>query len=468
MLKDGTYLDTPAQWDELVELCRTAGAIGLDSEFYGVDPSKQSCVGRSRIHVFSIAIRTERLSPLGFHYCRGWMLPVGALAHPPVVALLEGVGVLKYIHNQSVDHHSFANHGIQVGGGVNTLGWVRWTHPGLVNTPGRFKLKTLMNSLLRRNPVCSFKQLVTYERTEIVTKLRAEERSECSCGVDGCRKRKGHKKRKWLEEVEVSREKIVEDRYPLESIVPGHPRWDLLLRYAIDDAVAALQIAELAEAMGDPAPYPYVKSTPRPMYSQALEHSVITMEAAGFNVDVEWCTHTAARAETDKEKELKWLFRWWNCNAPYYGPHHRSLGLSTKQAKKHGVDSVWTSAPKKLALFDALGFPRSPIWAKGKIKRGDSSLDWKAMQWIAANHPEAKQVCEHLLKLGRIQSGLKYLVKLRDSGGTVHPICGPAGDDDERSGAVTGRLGIKGPLEAQQLPTDEDKDLYLVRRAIIA
>ena len=70
--------------------------------------------------------------------------------------------------------------------------------------------------------------------------------------------------------------------------------------------------------------------------------------------------------------------------------------------------------------------------------------------------------------LQRIRNGKKYLQKMRDSGGWVYPITGPAGDNDERSGAVTGRLAIKGALESQQLPSKEEKDLYHIRKGIAA
>lgn len=484
-IRDGAYLDSEPEWDQLVEEVRRAGVAGLDTEFYGMDPSEKSCFGRARIHVWSVAIRTPRLSPLGFHYCRGWCLPVRALDYQPIRDLLEGSGgaegekIRWEIHNQSVDQHALANHGITLRGARNTLDLIRWARPELINFPGRFKLKTLMQRLLLRAPVCTFKQLVGYRKTTTVTKRKLVEWKVCSCGADGCRKRKAHKNAPWephtkstkSEWQDVSREKEIDAEYPLEEIIPGHPRWELLVRYAIEDAIAALQIGEIADAAEDPAPWPYEYqgSAPlRPCYDQRVIDAVIDMEQVGFRVDVPWCTETAKRAEADEEKELAWLFKWFVANAPYEGPHHRKLGISTKQAKKHGVDSVWSSPQKKLALFDEIGFPRSPIWAKGKVKRGEAKLDWKALDWIANNHPPAKQVCEHINRLAKIRSGKKYLIKLRDSGGMVHPICGPAGDEDERSGAVTGRLGVKGELEAQQLPTRDGKDLYLVRKAIIA
>lgn len=471
-LLDGAYLDTEEEWDALITEVRRAGRAGLDTEFYGVNPKEKSCYGRSRIHVFSVAVPAERLSPRGFHYCRGWCLPARALDYPPLRALLEGEGVQWELHNKSVDEHSFANHGIRLGRSRCTLDLIRWYFPGLINLPGRFKAKTLMVSLLGRQPIATFKQVVAYTRTVVVTKTKTEIVKVCSCGEDGCRKRKGHEKREEKREVTTSKEKTVKDVYPLESIVPGHERWPLLVKYAIDDAVAAFQFGELADEARDPAPFPFhapgESCAPRPTYTSAGTDAAIKVEQVGIPIDVAWSTETADRAIADEERELAWLYRWYVANAPHEGPHSRIKGMASKQAKNRGVDSIWSSPAKLIRLFDWHGFPHSPVWQKGKVKRGEVKMDHKALTWVMNNCADAKQVCAHLLKLKRIRSGKKYLIKCRDSGGMIHPIFGSAGDDDERSGAVTGRRGIKGELEAAQLPTDEDKDLYLVRKAIVA
>jgi hypothetical protein len=354
-----------------------------------------------------------------------------------------------------VDHHALANHGITLRGGINTLGLVRWVMPHLINEPGRFKLKALMLGLLQRNPTCTFIELLSYERQVFVSTWKKQVRRECSCGEEGCRKRKGHVKFEEEDLVEVVKEKTERGRYNLWDIVPGHERWELLVKYSLDDAVAALNVLDLCEAGTDPAPWPYGGS--RPGFNQGAEESVIAMEAIGFDTDVDWCRETAAVAVEMETDTLEKLHRWFVRNAPTHGPHRRE-----------DVDPVWASGVKKIALFDDLCFPRSPVWKKGRVKRGKWCLDGVAMEWIARNHPAAKQVADLLLHLQRIRSGKKYLEKLRDSGGRVHPICGPAGDDDERAGAVTGRLGIKGQLEAQQLPKEGEKDLFGVRKAIIA
>jgi hypothetical protein len=458
-LRDG-YLSTPDQWVALAKLLRKAKVFGLDSEYYGLASNKQSCVGRARIHVWSVAIRTDRLSPLGYHLCRSWVLPAAALENDALVGVLESEFIEKRVHNQSVDQHAFANHGITVRGARNTLGYVRWKRPDLISMPGRFKLKAIMQTMLYRNPICEFKDVIRDKRTIKVLKPKKVKTVECFCGEPKCKLRKGHKKVTFTSVVTVEKEKIEKFEWHLTDIVPGHSRWELLVRYAAEDAIAALQVDELCDEVVDPAPWPY-GGNGRPQFNQPLEESIIEMEATGFPVDVPWCLEQAKSGRDMEEKELAWLAKWYAVNGT---DEHTERHPGTKQ----GIDAIWSSHVKKAQLFDDLGFPRSPIHAKGRTKPDKISLDWKAMEWIANAHPPAKQLLKHLLKLQRIRSGLKYLEKIGATDGMIHPICGPAGDEDEASGAVTGRLGIKGELEAQQLPKEGEKDLFNVRRAIVA
>lgn len=463
------YLGTPAEWQHLVEYLRGRDVLGLDTEFYGVDLSKKSPVGRSKVHVFSLAMRTSDKHPeLGFHKAIGWCLPVAALEHPGIRYLLESPTPRKAVHNQSVDHHALRNHGIELRGAVNTLGLLRWHRPGLINEVGRFALKPNMERLLGRAPVCTFKELVTYKTTVYRSTWRKVKKVTCDCGTEGCRKRKHelvdggdgtrvtryHDKTVTETSIETVHSREVDAEYPLESIVPGHPRWDLLVRYAIDDAVAALEFEEIALATPEPAPWPYSDGG-RPAFSQAAEEEVIAMEAVGIPIDVRYAEEQLKKALADEETLLAWLDRWFRVNV--------NDGLDREQ-----VDAIWSSPQQKVALFDELDFPRSPVWQKGKVKRGEVKMDQAALAWIAKNEPRATQLCGKLLRLQRIRSGKKYLEKLIASGGTVFPTCGPSGDDDQRAGAVTGRLGVKVELEAQQLPSIEDKDLYQIRKAIIA
>ncbi len=415
------------------------------------------------------------MGPRGFGLCRGWMLPALALAYPPIKELLEDASIRKEVHNQPVDHHALKNHGITLRGARNTLAYVKWKRPELINTPGRFKLKALMWSMLGREPVCTFKQLVEDERTVLISKMKRRILKGCSCGKLKCKKRKSdlfttHDKWERQEMVEVSRSKREKFLWPLEEITQEHPKWALLVEYAIEDSVAALQIAEVADEAPDPAPWPY--GGERPGYAQPVELAIIQMEQTGFRRDKAFCVTQCETAAVDEERTLNWLHRWVVVNSDRYGPHKRravvAINKAGKEQVKSGSDGLWTSPAKRILLFDELGFPRSPVWAKGKVKPGEYKLDHAAMKWIMKNHPPAKQVGEKLRQLGYIRSGKKYLSKLRDADDIVYIICGPAGDEDERSGAVTGRLGIKGPLEAQQLPKAGEKDLYGVRRAIIA
>ncbi len=448
------YLDNPEQWEELAQLCRDAGVIGLDTEFYNVNVTKQSCVGRAKIHVWSVALRTSKRSPLGFAKARGWVLPVAALGH--FKALLEDRGVIKAVHNQSVDQHALANHGIGLRGAINTLGLVRWFRPELVSQEGRFGLKALMGALLRRVPVCSFKELVSDTRQIVVTKQKVVTVRECSCGEPACRKRKGHLKSTREELVDVSKEKTEKFQHRLEDIVPGHPRWELLVRYAAEDAVAALEIMELAEAEKDPAPFPFAPQ--RPSFSQALESVIIKMEAVGIPIDVPWCIGTLSQVMDDEEKAFDELYDWFLGNAP---DDHRGLDREL-------IAKIWPSPKQRLRLFDSLGYPRSPVWKLGRVKRGESKVDGTAQAWIAKAHPRAKPLMDKLLVLQRIQAAKKYLGQMLASNGMAYPTCGPAGDNDERSGAVTGRTGIKGELSGQQIPTRDEVDPYHIKRGIAA
>lgn len=461
-LNDLKYLDQPEHWDELASRLRAAGVIGLDTEYFGLNDRDQSCVGRSRIHVWSVAIRTARMDPLGFHHARGWMLPGTALTHPSIKSVLEDESIRKEIHNEPVDKHSARNHGVDLRGCRNTLGYLRWKMPGLVIQPGRFKLKPNMERLLRRSPVCTFAELVSYERTVVVKTVKRVKFKGCSCGVPKCRLRKPsdgltHDKLEFTQDVEVAREKVEKGKYPLEEIVPGHERWELLTEYSIVDSVAALQFGEICDGTPDPCKFPYTDG-PRPAYSQAVEEAIIDLESNGLPVDTEYCREKAALAIADEERELAWLFRWFVVNGPVlYGPHRRE-----------DVDPIWNSSVQKVRLFEEMGFPKSPIWKKGKVKAGKTKMDSAAMKWIAKNCEGAKQLVEHMLRLQCVRTNLRYLVKLRDCDGLVHPINGPAGDDDERAGAVTGRNAVKGVFPLQQMTTREEADLYQIRKAIIA
>jgi len=193
---------------------------------------------------------------------------------------------------------------------------------------------------------------------------------------------------------------------------------------------------------------------------QQIEEAAIAMEAAGFAIDVPYFNAQASVAEQDQAKCLAEL-----------RATLQELGVVNARP-----DDIWTS-PKQMAelLHGQLRLPKSPYWFKGRVKidDGEVKLDRTALEWVLgrtrSNSPE-RRIVEGVMGLRRISAGLKYLAKLPKyvgPDGFVHPVCGPAGDEDDRVGAITGRFGMKNP-EGQQIPRDKRKDLYGIRKGFIA
>lgn len=189
-----------------------------------------------------------------------------------------------------------------------------------------------------------------------------------------------------------------------------------------------------------------------------VSRAVVQMEANGFALDSAYCHETAARARQDEERTLEDLYRW-----------SQQVGL---REDRENTDLYWSSSQKLIRfLHDDLGLPRSPVMFKGRVKDGKTSVDATAVEWIAAhvNDKTVRRGLNLLLDLRKTRSSVKYLEKLPKFVGTdglIHPVCGPAGDEDDAVGAVTWRLAMKKP-EGQQIPKSKKKDRYGVRRAIV-
>lgn len=248
------FAGDPGTWDRVVDRARAAAArgeeLGLDTEFHGQDPSKGSCVGTARVHVWSLAVFNGRVSPRGHRSAGGVTLPAEALNHPPVRDLLEDPAVTKVAHNLPVDHHALGNHGVQLAGAVNSLSVARWVWPGR----GGYGLKELMPALLGRRPLGDFTQLICEPNVQFRTKVTRTR--TCDCGTPGCRLRKGHQK---TEVVTETREFWIPKNQPtrpvpLEEIVPGHWLWGVLVPYAAEDAEAALELWDAARLAGRGTP----------------------------------------------------------------------------------------------------------------------------------------------------------------------------------------------------------------------
>ena len=196
---------------------------------------------------------------------------------------------------------------------------------------------------------------------------------------------------------------------------------------------------------------------------QEINEAVIEMEWNGFAIDTDYFGVQAAKARANQAAILASL-----------------RDLLVEGGVKHGTpDDIWSS-PKQLTrlLEEDLGLPPSPYWFKGKVKlnAGERKTDRVALEWIESHavrpgvNVAARRIVAGVMALRRVSSSLKYLEKLpRYVGpdGFVHPVCGPAGDEDDRVGAITGRLGVKNP-EAHQIPRDKRKDAYNIRRGFVA
>lgn len=190
---------------------------------------------------------------------------------------------------------------------------------------------------------------------------------------------------------------------------------------------------------------------------QAIDDAVVAMEQTGFLLDAQYCAVQEAKARSDEASILESL--------------RESLKLLQVQSPE--PDAIWSS-PKQMTelLHVTLGAPRSPVWKKGRVRldKGETKTDEAALGWIALKTPALRTLIGQIIDLRRVRGCIKYLTKLPTyvgPDGRVHPICGPAGDGDDRAGALTGRLAFKKP-EGQQIPNDEDKDKYGIRRAFIA
>lgn len=239
------YLDKPEQWDALAEAALRKGVMGLDTETYGHNVRESSPAFRAKVDVWSCALQSDELSPVGYQRARGAVLPAGALDHPGLRRVLTSGEVLLVLHNAGHDRHSLANYEIELGPMYDTLEAARLLWPRL----GMYTLKNLRMTVLAKEGRELFKELTAPEKREVTEMVgRHRQTSVCSCGVVKCKKKKPeghHIKTKatvtWQEAVTKLRKFAV----PIESIVPGHPRFKRKVEYAADDAVDAVELRQM-------------------------------------------------------------------------------------------------------------------------------------------------------------------------------------------------------------------------------
>jgi hypothetical protein len=245
------YADTDAKISQVVAAALRASesglGIGLDTEFYGVEVGKESTVARSRLHLLSIAVPRipTQLHPRGYSVSDAAVFTREALLHPGLRDLLQNPNIKKAVHNLPVDAHTLENEGIALGGGINTLTLARYCWPERARGPG-FTLDSLGIDLLGSGKLESFSDVFSEVITEY--KIRTKRVTHCECGASSCRKRAitpGHRRLERIDETKIPKE--VTREIPLESVLPGHPRWPRALAYSAQDAVLALAIYDLAQ-----------------------------------------------------------------------------------------------------------------------------------------------------------------------------------------------------------------------------
>lgn len=196
---------------------------------------------------------------------------------------------------------------------------------------------------------------------------------------------------------------------------------------------------------------------------QEIAEAAIIMERNGFMLDTKVALWGQGETAKDEEECLLQLAK--NLSALGVPP----LG---------GVNDIWSSPKQMTALLHdspyGLGLPPSPYKMKGRVNvdAGERATDKRALEWVASHceNPAAKALLTGVTDLRKVRSCAKYFNKLPDfiaPDGFVHPVTGPAGDGDDRVGAITGRFGMKNP-EGQQIPHDPRKDKYGIRKMFIA
>lgn len=195
---------------------------------------------------------------------------------------------------------------------------------------------------------------------------------------------------------------------------------------------------------------------------EAISRSIVLLERAGFMVDVESLNRKCDKAREDEKSELEALRK-----------DYRNIRKDGKSDED--VDAIWSSSTQLVELIhDYLKLPASPICKKGQVRTWgedpEIKLDGVALDYLGNEHIEYREFLHRIKNLRAIRGGIKYLSKLPKfvgHDGFIHPTYGAMGDNDDRSGTATGRLGMKNP-EGHQIPAEAEKDIYGIRECFIA
>lgn len=250
------WVESENEANQAIEEIRAHSVAGVDTEFTGVRIGEESCVGKARIHVFSVATPSGPLLPTGVNSATSYVFSQSTLTTRSVREWLEDDAVVKPVHNQPVDAHAFRNRGVRLKGAVNTLAMARWWWPHRAKFEG-FDLDSLGKDYLGVGKTEDFDDLLGFDAYEPATVWRNVKR--CACGQFGCRKRLAPHDVKTEERMEVMIEKKVRRHIDLFELNPNHPLWVRYLNYAAFDAVLALWLYQYMLREGrKERPYPWV------------------------------------------------------------------------------------------------------------------------------------------------------------------------------------------------------------------
>jgi hypothetical protein len=239
------WVDTERGAEDAIREISAHRLAGYDSEYSGVDVSSQSCVGRSKIDVFSIATQTSNLNPIGYLEPQSWVFDGALVTTPAVRGYLEDSAYCKVIHNRTVDEHTARNAGVRIRGGLCTLNMARWVYPWRANlVRGNFDLDSICKWRVGRGKTEEFDALFGYDDYE---PFEAEATANfcLACQDFGCKKKKAPHDQKEPRARIVTRKKKVRRILELAGIRPGHPLFERYLVYAAVDAELALILYQM-------------------------------------------------------------------------------------------------------------------------------------------------------------------------------------------------------------------------------
>lgn len=240
---DPTWVENSNDADvALVEILKYP-VVGYDSEFDQVDILHESCVAKSRLDVFSIAVPSGPLTGEGYRKTRTWVFDSPLIRYAPIKAWLEDPDFTKCIHNAPVDVHTARNAGVSIKGYLNTLSLARWVYPwraALIS--GNFDLDSLAKWRIGHGKTQDFDEFLGYDAYEDYEDEFYKKRC-LGCGEVGCRKRKAPHDAKEEVLVREVRQRKVRRIRPLQMVRRNGEHADIFdqyIEYAAADADLAM------------------------------------------------------------------------------------------------------------------------------------------------------------------------------------------------------------------------------------